>query len=262
MSSLDEYRVSLEASRRWFQEQHPNVGASFQLLDTGFGELGKALQTGRDANNKTHVGLIPLLLVLQRQSFVALDAISSAQAYQAWVLVRPGIESGLVMGKWVDDLANYKAWLARRDDPVEYRKRYTGKALKSVALPYADRLQKALSAINDNFVHPNPFYVFRHTRVNDLPDKLVEIRLQFFDDNSFHWASVLALLHLLVTLQDAIARMFAALFVNIEIVAEHFGLADFRELHVKSARKALDAEPVLYELLVDIGLWDLAGIFA
>jgi hypothetical protein len=259
MGTLEEYRRSLVESRQWFHEQHPNVGTAFQVLDAGFAKLGETLLIGRDASGKAHVSLIPLLLVLQRQSFVALDALASAQAYQAWITVRPGIESALVMGKWVDDVANYNVWMARRENPAEYRKRYSGSALISGVLPNSDRAQKALRAINDNFVHPNPFYVFRHVRVSELANKEVEIRLLFFDDDSFHWASVLALLHLLVTIQDGIARMFAALFVNIEVVADQFGLAQFRESQIESARSALIAEPALHELLFDIGLWDLAG---
>jgi hypothetical protein len=43
------------------------------------------------------------------------------------------------------------------------------------------------------------------------------------------------------------------------VVADQFGLAQFRESQIESARSALIAEPALHELLFDIGLWDLAG---
>ena len=109
---------------------------------------------------------------MQRQSFVALDALSSMQAYQAWVLLRPGLECALIMGKWMDDNANYHIWINRLQDPEAYRTTYSGKKMVSRSLPRSRDLQQVLKAINDSFVHPNPEYWA--TERKDLP--LVDVK--------------------------------------------------------------------------------------
>jgi hypothetical protein len=256
LGTLHEYRRSLESSRAWFLEHHAAVLTSFQMLDVGFGTLASNLQIGRDANDETHVSLAPLLLILQRQSFVALDALSSMQAYQAWVLIRPGLESALFMGKWMEDLANYHVWENRFKDPDTYRKTYSGRALQSKSLPRSDELQRALKGINDSFAHPNQDYYLRHVRLSTLEGGNFMLKLHFFDDDSFHWASVLSLLHLLIVTQEALARMFAERFVNLDIRPERYGLTAFENQHRQQASDAAAVGKVEAYLLRDLGLWN------
>lgn len=259
MSTLDDYHESLERSRRWFHDNHPGVRVAFQTLDDGYSLLAEALREGRDSRDMAYLEGTLLLFVLQRQAFVALDALSSVQAYQAWLLVRPGVESALIIGKFFDDPANKDAWFRRHEDGNEYRKRFGGGGLSSGSLPESARIQAALSAINDNFVHPNPFYVLRHIGFADRQDESVAVSLQFFDSDQFHWASVLAILHLLITVLDCLARMFADRFVNLEIVPASFGLDDFRRQHIAGVRRVLSEDSTLGEIFITIGLWDLAG---
>src|SRR5436190_20329365 len=80
-----------------------------------------------------------------------------------------------------------------------------GKSLQSNSLPRSDDLQGALKAINDSFAHPNPSYYLWHTSLSELEGGEFELKLRFFDDDPFHCASVLSLLHLLITTQDALA---------------------------------------------------------
>jgi hypothetical protein len=258
MSTLDEYHESLEHSRQWCNGNHPGVRTAFQTLDDGYVLLADALREGRDGRGMAYIEGTLLLFVVQRQAFVALDALSSVQAYQAWLLVRPGVESALIIGKFFDDPANKDAWFGRREDAKEYRKRFGGGGLSSSSLPESARIQGALSAINDSFVHPNPFYVLRHIGFADRHDDSVAVSLQFFDHDQFHWASVLAILHLSITVLDSLARMFAKRFVNLEILAERFGLEDFRKQHIADVRQAMSEDSALGEILITIGLWDLA----
>lgn len=229
----------------------------FQLLDTGFTELARTLQVGRDANDKTHVSLAPLLMTLQRQSIVALDALSSMQAYQAWVLVRPGLEGALYTGKWMEDAANFHIWDRRFEDPERYRQAYSGRALRSTSLPRSAELQGALRAINDSFAHPNQDYYLRHVGVAELEDGNIELKLYFFDGDSFYWASVLSLLHLLIVTQDSLARMFAKRVVNLDIRPDRFGLSSFEDQQREAARAAAAVGPTEASLIRDLGLWDL-----
>jgi hypothetical protein len=257
LGTLEQYRASLESSRTWFLEHHGAVVQSFQVLDDGFALLLTALQVGRDGNDKTHISLAPLLMILQRQSFVALDALSSMQAYQAWVLVRPGLECALFMGKWMDDVANYQVWYRRFEDPQLYRRTFSGKALQSNSLPRSSELQGALKGINDSFAHPNQDYYLRHIGMTELESGDIEFKLRFFDEDSFHRASVLSLLHLLIVTQDSIARMFAARFVNLDLEPAHFGLQGFEGQQRPAARKAAATGATEAYLIRDLGLWDL-----
>lgn len=257
MGSLDEYRSSLSSSRQWFQENHAGVSASFQVLDDGFNELGRMLQVGRDANNETHISLAPLLLILQRQAFIALDSLASMQAYQAWVLLRPGIECALVMGKWMDDVANYQIWERRLEDPERYQTTYSGKRLISKSLPRAADLQYVLRSVNDSFLHPNPDYYMRHVRLSEGTGEHLELKLHFFDDDSFHWASVLAMLHLLIVTQEALAGMFAGRFVNLDIRSERLGLLGFESQQRQAATKAAEGGKTEAYIIRRLGLWEL-----
>jgi hypothetical protein len=259
MGTLDEYRTSLKHSRHWFEENHPAVRAAFQTLDDGYGLLSRLLRDGRDSAANGYLEGTLLLLVLQRQSFVALDALSSVQAYQAWLLVRPGVESALIIGKFFDDPANKDAWFRRHHDPKEYRRRFGRGGLSSTSLPNSGRIQVALSAVNDSFVHPNPLYVLRHTGITNRQSGSVEVELQFFDQDSFLWASVLAMLHLLITIVDSLAKRFTGRFVNIDTIPERFGLEEFRTGHVDAVRQALREDLTLGDILITIGLWDLVG---
>ena len=255
MGAFKRYRESVEESRAWFFEQHAAVAASFEVLNSGFDELGRCLQLGRDANNKTHVSLAPLLLIAQRQAFLALDALASRQAYQAWVLVRPEIEAALVMGKWMEDLANFHIWDQRSADPQAYRKAYTGKALVSSALPRSFEIQVSLKTINDLFLHPNPEYYLRHTGITELDDGNIELKLRFFDDDEVHWASILGMLHLLIVVQESLAWMFGSKFVNLDIRPDCYGLASFEAAHAHAAAQAASSGTTAAVIVHDIGLW-------
>jgi hypothetical protein len=75
----------------------------FTRIDENFGLLGGMLTQRRDKAGFSHVSLVPFILVMQRQVYAAFELISTYQSFQAWVLLRPCLESALIMGKWVDD---------------------------------------------------------------------------------------------------------------------------------------------------------------
>jgi hypothetical protein len=206
-------------------------------------------------NNKTHVSLVTLLWICQRQAFVALDSLASRQAYQAWLLLRPGIESVLIMGKWVEDVANFHVWQNRFSSPKKYRKKYSGRALASRVLPRSAEIQKSLSTINDHFVHPNFEYYMRHTRVAERENRSVQVTLRFFEDDEFHWASVLGMLHLLIVIQQSLSMMFADTFVNVEVGPEGYGLEQFERLHWQQALEVAGTGTTASMIIHDIGLW-------
>ena len=255
MAAFEDYRAAVAANRAWFDQHHAAVVASCSILNDGFGELGRCLQIGRDKEGYTHISLAPLLLILQRQAFVALDTLASRQAYQAWLLVRPGIESGLIIGKWLDSVENYDIWQRRKENPKAYATEYSGAKLRSKSLPRSKQLQIALKTINDLFAHPNPDYYGRHTETRPTDDDQILLELQFFDSSEFHWASVLAMLHLLISMQDSLAQAFGDRFINLDHKPEGYGLSGFEAVHCEAAWEVALSHPTMSPIIYDIGLW-------
>jgi hypothetical protein len=253
MGTFAEYLVAREANRKVFSLNQGNALDAFEVSLTAFAALGEQLRTGRDRNNKTHISLAPFFFILQRQTIAAYDALSTNQAYLGWVSLRTGVESALIMGKWVDDRANADIWERRFDNPKPYREVYQGAALASKSLLQSDKIQRALSHINDLFPHPNPRYYYRHLGMKPLADGDVSMELDFFDATQDVDLGLFGILHLVATIQDRLAQMFADLFVGASKVDIRLG-----DLEAKAAtwRASLEKnDPNAEWLLVNIGLW-------
>ncbi len=171
-------------------------------------------RTRRDSEGNSHVSPVPLLLLLRRQAHTAFDVLSADQSHQAWLLLRPGLEAALILGKRVDDPENATIWQNREKNRAAYRKVYTGKALQSASLPGSDRIQMVLSRINDRFVHANIDYYHRHLDVGPGTPGHVSVLLNYFEDDPLQLANVLAFLHLLLVVQDALLGLFNKLFAT------------------------------------------------
>jgi hypothetical protein len=253
MTSFSEYLEARERNRTAFSQGHASVATAFDVSIHAFDLLGEQLRDGRDANGMTHISLAPFFFILQRQAIAAFDALSTNQAYSAWLLVRPGVEAALILAKWVEDKGNADIWSRRAQDKKAYRKAFEGKALVSTVLPRSNDIQAALSAINDRFLHPNPTYYHRHLELNDLPDGNVELRYNFFDDSLDVAIGILGILHLVVVIQDSLAQMFATLFpgtsrLEVGLLSLETRAGDWaRETMARSTAAATD--------LKDLGLW-------
>jgi hypothetical protein len=220
------YRSALAYNREVFLIEHGELVKAFSSIDENFCALIEVPRTMRDSNGKSYVSLIPFVLLLQRQSRAAFEAFAVHQSYQAWVLLRPGVEALLIVGKWVDDPANASIWENRKNDWKSYQKAYSGPALKSKSLPWSDRIQAVLSKVNDDFVHANPDYYGRHLTTGTGEPGYVTFMLQYFDDDILQEAHALAFLHLLLVMQEALATLLSRLFgVSVTFKAP---LAQFR----------------------------------
>ncbi|HEY9141172.1 MAG TPA: hypothetical protein VIN93_09785 [Bryobacteraceae bacterium] len=205
-----DYRSVLAYNREVFLIEHGELIKAFSAIDANFSALVEAPRTMRDASGKSYVSLIPFLLLFQRQSRAAFEAFAVHQSYQGWVLLRPGIESVLIIGKWVDDPANAKIWQNRNKEPNRkehrkaYQNAYSGPALRSKCLPSSERIQTVLSKVNDNFVHANPDYYDRHLKAGAGDPGYVNFWLDYFDDDTLLETHVLAFLHLVLVMQEAL----------------------------------------------------------
>lgn len=253
MRPFREYIEAREKNRRHFELAYPYATQAFETVTTAFGILGEQLRTGQDREGKTHVSLAPFFLIVVRQTMTAFDALSANQAYAAWAAMRTAIESALIMGKWVDNPDNARIWERRFKDPRAYASTFQGRALRSSSLPNSAAIQRALSHLNDRYLHPNPIYYFRHLSLHDQPSGETVMDLQFFDDDLNVAVGVLGILHLVASVQDGLAEMFANLFVDVARV--DIALADLRSKSAEFRRATGSSTPDAEWTLVNIGLW-------
>lgn len=248
-----EYRSVMGYNRDVFSIQHGDLLKAFVAIDDNFSILVELPRTRRDRDGHSHVSLTPLLLLFQRQAHCAFDVLTAGQSYQGWLILRPGIEAALIVGKWVDDPQNAKIWQNRDKDPGLYQKAYTGKGLQSDALPDSDRIQSVLRRVNDRFVHANPEYYHRHLNVGPGDPGYVNIVVNYVDDDTLQLANVFAFLHVLLTVQESLLSLFNQLFTTeVKLTSP---LAAFQKTFGKRIDALVRANAECRAVLADLGCW-------
>jgi hypothetical protein len=181
-----EYRSALAFNREIFLLNFGAQFHAFRQIDENFVALTRPAEMKPGRDGRSSAGFLPPMLLLRRQANVAFDSLSSHQSYQAWVLLRPGLEASLMVGKWLDDPKTFEIWKRRLDEPRAYSDTFSGKNLRSKSLDRSRDLQSVLRRINDDFMHANPTYYRRHMdRVDGLSSD-VTLLLQYFDDAPDH----------------------------------------------------------------------------
>lgn len=246
------YRSRLSYNREVFLAEHAPLIKAFGVVDANFEVLVQPVTTRRDIRGRSLVSLGPFLLLMQRQSRAAFEAFSVFQGYQGWVLARPGVESALIIGKWLDDDENAKLWEARHVDRKSYSKAYTGAALRSDSLPNSAWIQSVLSRINDTFVHANPEYYLRHLSVAPSDPGHTEVQLAYFDDNITLVANVLAFLRLVLVLQVELATAFH---IHYGQEVELRCTIDILEKQFRRTAETVSKSAAAREILSDLGGW-------
>jgi len=251
-----EYQSARSYNREVFLIQHGEVVKAFVAIDGNFHTLLQLPGTKRDQNGKSYVSLIPFIFLFQRQAQSSFEALSAFQSYQAWVLLRPGIEAALIVGKWVDDPHNAEIWKNR--ETQAYRKTYTGKGLRSKSLPDSDAIQGVLRKINDGFVHANPDYYRRHLNIDPAHPDFVRMLLQYFDDDSLLLVNVFAFLHLLLVVQQALLSLFNKLFSCDAVLPSTVEL--FVHTYGDKIRNLTDSSEEHRRLMREFGMWNAQAI--
>lgn len=252
-----EYRGALAYNRDVFSIEHGDLLKAFVAIDSNFPALVDPVRTCRDRNGKSHVSLIPFMLLLRRQAHTAFDVLSADQSYQAWLLLRPGIEAVLIIGKWVDDPENAKIWQNRDKDRSAYQKAYTGKGLRSTSLPDSVRIQAVLGAVNDRFVHANLDYYHRHLNVGAGDPGYVNVLLSYFEDDMLQLVNVLAFLHLLLVMQESLLTLFNQLFGIAESLPSPLGV--FRNTYSEKIERLARENSEYRAVLTELGAWSGGG---
>jgi hypothetical protein len=249
------YRSALVYNRDVFSIEHGDLLKAFLAADGNFPTLTELPRTRRDPQGNSHVSLVPLLLLLRRQAHSAFDILSADQSYQAWLLLRPGLEAALIIGKWTDDPKNSTIWQNREKDPGAYQKVYTGKALQSASLPGSDRIQAVLREINDRFVHANIDYYQRHLSFGVGDPGYVNILVNYFEEDLLQLANVFAFLHLLLVVQEALLALFNELFATQVGLPSSLGL--FEETFKGRVTELARTKPEYGTVLTELGAWNI-----
>jgi hypothetical protein len=250
------YRAAKAKNRDIFLLNHSEEFSAFAEIDRNFELLGRVLQSCRDSEGKSYVSFLPFVLLMQRQARSAFESLSSFQSYEAWVLLRPCLEAALIMGKWVDDPENAGIWENRNQDWRAYRREYTGEALRSQSLPDSNRIRSVLSRINDDFMHQNPLYYGRHIEVAPSGEASVMIAVQYFDEPADHQAHLYSLLHVLLTIQEAVLGLFQGICPAARPAS--FGVKAFEKSYEERVEAFLQAHPDRSAVLIELGLWQLS----
>ncbi len=215
--------------------------------------ISRVVSKARDDKGHTHVSLLPWLMIMNRQFLNSFESISGFRSYDGWALLRPAVEASLIIGKWMDDPEFAHVWENKEENRKAYKKAYEGKALISHSLPNSKNIRYVLSKINDDFMHSNPRYYFRHAQRGISDAQGIQLELRFNDDEAEHKAHLYAFLHFTRFLVQSVGCMFAGKFgVQSQLEARLQKLQEwFKGRVVDFARGNREGVPVLTEL----GLW-------
>lgn len=251
-SSVLEYRAVLSGNRDTFLLEHSNYLKAFDCIARNFEPFFNLLSTASGPQGKSSISLIPFIALLQRQSTFSFEAFASFQSYQGWVIMRPGIEAVLFIGKFVDDTRFFEIWKNRDKERKNYRNSFSGNKLCSNSLPESARIQSVLSTLNDDFVHVNPAYYYRHVELAERDPGRLTLSLHYFDRDSEYLAHLIAFQHLILKIQESLAHLLRKMFAK--PLALQYSSVDFRKKFQQDIRAATSQAPRCADILRRLGL--------
>jgi len=233
-----------------------NYGNDFGIFD----DLIKALYSnwsrlgqGKDKNGYSQVGLLLFANILTRNAILGFQHIASYQSFLAWLTFRPGLEAFLILGKFVDDPNNAKIWKERHLNRKAYQKTFSGKSLVSKSFPRSQEVQKVLSRLNDDFMHPNPDFTYRDTSVRENGSSFL-MEIQFFDVSPLvHEAHLLAYLNLINVVVSESVNLVKQLFDKVQ--PDPTPQTQFESIASSRATQLSLQDPIAKKVMENLGLW-------
>ncbi len=251
--SFIDYRRAIVANREIFLLKYPNVFLDFMKTDDYCSSLAFAISRGRTKDNKTLISFLPFMGIIQRQIRNSFESFTCAHSYQGWVLLRPALEAALIMGKWTDDKKYAEIWGNRNVDWQSYQKEYSGKKLESRSLPNSANIRSVLSRINDDFMHFNPTYYFRHSRLDPVDPQNYLFTIGYFDENIEQDFHVHAFMHICLVVTRSIASLLQKQYV--ESIGVDVDLKGFQKSYDKYLKRLTKEYPDGITILTELGLW-------
>lgn len=254
---LLEYAATYVRNRETFLLKYGADFGNFDLMIKRLRLVWSRLGNEKDTSGHSRVDLIPFVNILIRHAIYGFQHLASYQSFLAWLTFRPGLEAFLILGKWVDDPNNEKIWKERQVNRKAYKNAFSGQNLVSKSLPRSADFQRVLSRLNDDFMHPNPDFTYRHHQLEDQGSSLY-LKLHYFDvDSRLHEAHLLAYLNLL----DQI------LFPSKSLVETILGspsqepviIKPFCQIAVARATVIVKQDHIAKKVMEELGLWELYG---
>lgn len=250
---LLDYASNQVKNRETFLLNYGNDFGVFDYLMKVLFSNWSRLGTEKDKNGNYHTGLLLFSNILTRHAIFGFQHLVSYQSFLAWLTFRPGLEAFLILGKFVEDPKNSKIWKERYSNRKAYQKAFSGKSLVSSSFSKGHEIQKVLSRLNDDFMHPNPDFTYRDMSIRNQGSSYL-LEIQFFDVSPIiHEAHLLAYLNLLDILvkesEDLIKQLFDKEDQNTTTKSPFESLANSRatELSVK--------DPIAKKVMQELGLW-------
>jgi hypothetical protein len=250
---LFDYAATYVSNREIFLLNYGTDYGNFDSLIKGLRSVWDRLGNEKDTSGHPRFRLIPFVNLLVRHAIFGFQHLASYQSFLTWLTFRPGLEAFLILGKWVDDPNNEKIWKERESNRNAYKNAFSGKELESKALPKSSDFRRVLSRLNDDFMHPNPDFTYRHHTFEDQGSFLL-YKIDYFDvDSRLHEANLLAYLNLL----DEI------LFSSEGLIEKLFGQPPskpaMRQPFAKVACRRADSvarqDVVAKKIMEELGLW-------
>lgn len=250
------YSSSTKYNREVFLLNYGKEMAIFEENNSLLHALGTLISEKKDDEGNFHIGLLPLVLIIERQTTIAFDCLSRYQSYATWMAFRPALESLLIIGKFIDDPENARIWKYKEDNFKEYLKKFQGKALVSKSLPHAKKYRKLLSTINDEFMHSNYSYFEKNLIVKPFDSKKFYLNIQYFDDDFLeHKAFLFSFLHIYRLIIVSLGKALALKFKGENIVNVEFESMEKELKH--NVIELVKERPDLLEKCRKFGLWDV-----
>jgi len=251
------FETFLEYSGYWFRNNQAfllNFEKDFRvfcfLLDvfrSRWARIGKEI----DSHNRSLVGLLPFLQLFLRHSIFGFQHLGSFQGFLSWLNFRPGLESFLILGKFIDEPANAEIWKNREKDWRTYTSTFSGKPLISRSMPRSSDFQNVLSKINDGFMHPNPEFTFRDVTIYDQEHEVL-LATEYFDLNpEVHEAHLLAYLNLTQNVILSSNQLLNTLF-NEQLT---YVSKPYSEINGSRAASLANKNPDAKKIMEELGLW-------
>jgi hypothetical protein len=254
-----EYGQIAAQNREIFLSKHSRDFARFEAFLQRLQAIWHRVARERDPSGSTHVGLSLLSSILIRHCVFGFQELITYQSFLAWLCLRPGLESLLIIGKWVDDPAAAKIWMNRNKNARAYRTTFSGRNLVSASLPEAKRLRDVLTQLNDQFVHPNPYFAYRESDLRQIDGQTLQLATRFFDDRAeLYEAHLLAYLHLLETIVTSSDRLLCGIFGSFTRTALSSD-GSFTKQESDRAKSLADSDPVAKKIMEDLGLWNFSN---
>jgi hypothetical protein len=251
---LLEYIAAQARNRDVFLLNYGAHFANFDFMIEGLRSVWARLGNEKDTSGHSHVGILPFVNILVRHAIFGFQHLASYQSFLAWLTFRPGLEAFLILGKWVDDPNNARTWKERQANRKKYKNAFSGQNLVSKCLPRSADFQKVLSRLNDDFLHPNPDFAYRHHDLEDQGSSFY-LKIHYFDtDSDLHEANLMAYLNLLDQILVSSEGLINALFgpPPLGLIIRQ----PFAQIALSRATTLATQDTMAKQTMEEFGLWE------